>query len=63
MLLVVVVGGCGVVLALLIGDFAERTRRRVYEMRGQEVPESRFQRYVAFGFAVFFVAWSVVAYL
>lgn len=63
MLLVLIVGGLGVGLAFLIADFAERLRHRLYEQRNREVPESRFQRYVTVGFAIFFVAWSAVAYL
>lgn len=63
MVLVLIVGGIGVALAFLIADFAERIRHRVYHSRGQEVPESQFKRYVAAGFAIFFVSWSLVAYL
>ncbi len=63
MVRVLIVGGLGVVLAYLIADFAERVRLYVYEQRNREAPESQFKRYVTIGFAAFFVAWSVVAYL
>ncbi len=63
MVLAVIVGGVGVGLAFLLADFAERIRHRVYESRDREAPESQFKRYVAVGFAIFFVAWSVAAYL
>jgi len=63
MLLVLIVGGLGVVLAFLIADFAERLRHRVYESRDRVAPESPFKRFLTVGLAVFFVAWSAVAYL
>ena len=63
MLLTLMVGGVGVALAFLIADFSERLRQRFYRLRKREAPESQFKRYVAVGFAVFFVAWSMVAYL
>ena len=63
MFLALLVGGVGVGLAFLIADFAERLRHRVYESREREAPESQFRRYVTAVLAVFFVAWSVVAYL
>ena len=63
MLLAFVVGGVGVVLAFLMADFAERIRHRVYESRDRQAPESQFKRYLAVALAVFFVTWSVVAYI
>jgi len=63
MTLALIVGGCGVLLAFLMADFAERLRRRVYEARGRQAPVSPFKRYVTVALSVFFVAWSMVAYL
>ena len=63
MFLTVMVGGVGVALAFLIADFFERLRQRLYRSRNREAPVSQFKRYVTVGFAVFFVAWSMVAYL
>lgn len=63
MILALVVGAVGVGLAFLMADFAERIRLRVYEYRDQEAPESQLKRYLTWVLAVFFVAWSFVAYL
>lgn len=63
MTLALVVGAAGIALAFLISDFAERLRHRFYEARNREAPESQFQRYVGGALAVFFVTWSLVAYL
>ena len=63
MLLALVVGGVGVVLAFLIADFAERVRHRIYTARDRPTPESSFRRNVGVLLSVFFVAWSMVAYL
>ncbi len=63
MILALVVGAVGVGLAFLMADFAERIRLRVYEYRDQEAPESQLKRYLSGVLAVFFVAWSFVAYL
>ena len=54
-------GAAAVVLAFLVGDFAERVRGRIYRIRGLEAPESRFRRLVTVVLAVVLVAWVVVA--
>ncbi len=63
MVLALIVGAVGVGLAFLIADFVERLRQRVYEYRDREAPPSQLRRYLTWVLAVFFVAWSFVAYL
>jgi hypothetical protein len=58
-----IVGAVGVGLAFLMADFAERIRLWVYEYRDREAPENQLKRYLTGVLAVFFVAWSFVAYL
>jgi hypothetical protein len=63
MTLALIVGGVGVGLAFLIADFAERVRHRVYAARDRPTPDSSFRRNIGVVLSVFFVAWSMVAYL
>ncbi len=55
-------GAAAVVLAFLVGDFAERGRGRIYRIRGLEAQEDGFRRLVTVVLAVLLVAWVVVAY-
>lgn len=55
-------GAAAVLLAFLVGDFAERVRGRIYRIRGLEMPESRFQRFVTVTLSVLLVGWVVIAY-
>ena len=55
-------GAAAVVLAFLVGDFAERVRGRIYRIRGRDAPEDGFRRLVTVVLAVVLVAWVVVAY-
>lgn len=55
-------GVAAVVLAFLVGDFAERVRGLIYRIRRLEAPESRFRWFVTVVLAVLLVAWVVVAY-
>lgn len=55
-------GAAAVMLAFLVGDFAERVRGRIYRIRGLDAPEDRFRRLVTVVLASLLVAWVVVAY-
>lgn len=55
-------GAAAILLAFLVGDFAERVRGRIYRIRGLEAPESRFRALFTLVVAGLLLAWVVAAY-
>jgi len=55
-------GAAAVLLAFLVGDFAERVRGRIYRFRGLDAPESQFKRLITVVLALLLVSWVLFAY-
>ncbi len=61
-MVILLTGAAAVLLSFLVGDFAERVRGLVYQVRREEKPESGFQRAVTVILAVLLLSWVLFAY-
>ncbi len=59
---ILLTGGAAVLLAFLVGDFAERVRGRIYRIRGLEAPADGFRLLVTVVLALALLGWTVAAY-